>query len=125
MKRLVGSGCALLLVGTLAACGGGDKVSIRDVTPDVPGDLFAAAKSAVDMWVPGLSAEEVSAVGAEVCRSIANKESVEKTRKAVRDALKDIGRDGLVEKVKDDRFADRVITAFKGPYCSRLKQKAN
>lgn len=129
MKRIAGSLGALLLVASLTACGGSDKVSekakdLRSLTPDVPGDLFAAAKSAVDMWVPGLSAEEVAGVGVKVCRSLEKRESEEKTRKVVRDAMKQIGRDGLEEAVKNDRFADRVITAFKGPYCSRIKEKA-
>jgi hypothetical protein len=123
MKRIAGSVGALLLVASLSACGGSDNVTekAKDLAPFVPGDLFAAAKSAVDMWVPGLSAEEVSGVGAKVCRSLEKRESQEKTRQVVRDAMKQIGRDGLEEAVKNDRFADKVITAFKGPYCSRIK----
>ena len=122
MKRLIGSGCALFLAGTLAACGGDDKIDAKDLTPFVPGDLMKAARASVAMVVPGLSDEEVSAVGASVCRSIEKKESIEKTRAAVREAVKNIGRDGLSASVKDDRFADRVITAFKGPYCTRINK---
>jgi hypothetical protein len=109
-------------MGTTAGCGGGDKVDAKNLTPFVPGDLLKAAKASVDMVVPGLSAEEVSGVGAAVCRSIEKEDSIDKTRAVVREAVKNIGRDGLTASVKDDRFADRVITAFKGPYCTRINK---
>lgn len=119
---MVGLSCALLLAATVAACGGEDKIDIGAVTTDIPGNLRKAAEAMVNQVVPGLSEQEVTAVGVKVCRSIEKNESIDKTREVVRNAMKDIGRDGMAEAVQDNRFADRVITAFKGPYCARLNE---
>jgi hypothetical protein len=107
-----------LLVATLPACGGGES-DAGAPPPEPPRTVLNAAKASVAMVIPGLSEEEVLGIGAVACRSLAKQESGAETRKAVREAVQNIGRDGLVEAVKDDRSADRVITAFLGPYCVR------